>query len=99
MSAQMRSRNKLKGGGYLNTESHVSSCLGKVLGQVASGKGDLPPGPGRLTTSDFGCGLLLELGPGKKWGLGGEYRDLPAKPTNANISQAGTGCAESIFSL
>lgn len=73
-SAQMRSWNTLMGGGCLNTESHVSSCLGKVLGQVASGKGDLPPGPRGLTTGDLGCSLLPELDPGKMgvgWGIQG----------------------------
>lgn len=43
MTAWMRSWNKLKGGDRSLSTDYVSSLLGKVLGQVAQGQGDLPP--------------------------------------------------------
>jgi hypothetical protein len=65
----------------------VNSGLGKVLGRVALGKGDLSPG-----TSDFGCGLLLELDPGKLGvGVGntGTYQQSPQVQILVKVGLAG----------
>lgn len=61
-AAWMRPWNKLKGGDKSLNTDYVSSLLGKVLGQVAQGQGDLPP----VTLDVAGCWGWIQ----EKWGRG-----------------------------